>query len=336
MSRNVTLAEVAQAAGVSISTVSRIVNGSAGVKDAKAERVRDAIQRLGYRPNTLARSLVTGRSNSIGVLTQDIASPHYGATLIGIERGLGGTAYSPLFISGHWLSTDEERAVDSLLDRRVAGLIVLGGTLSASDLRRLAAQLPLAVLGHQIELSDLGGISVKLDNHQPAYDMTAHLLGRGHRRIGFIMGPEDHSDAQQRRAGYRAALEAYGLTFEESLVVNGDFNEGSGQVATQLLLRRHPELTAIFASNDQMAYGARLALHRLGLRVPDDISLVGFDDLPGTSFMIPPLTTVRQPMQEIGEWLAKSVVARLSGEEVAPLEVQMSLQFRESVANWRN
>lgn len=332
MTRNVTLAEVAKAAGVSISTVSRIVNGSAGVRDAKAARVRDAISALGYRPNTLARSLVTGRSNSIGVLTQDIASPHYGATLVGIEKGLSGTAYAPLFISGHWLASDEERAVDLLLDRRVAGLIVLGGALPDDDLKRLATQLPLAVLGRQLDLSAQGGTSVALDNFQPAHALVSYLLARGHRRIGLIMGPGEHADAQQRLSGYRAALEEHGLPFLESLVVQGDFHEGSGQVATQFLLARHPELTAIFASNDQMAYGARLALHRLGLRVPEDISLVGFDDLPGVTYMIPPLTTVRQPMQEIGEWLARFIVGQLSGEPVPPLDVKLELQLRESVA----
>lgn len=331
----VTLAEVAREAGVSPSTVSRIVNGTAKVKDSKAEQVRRAIEKLGYRPNTFARSLVTGASGTVGVLTQDISSPFYNDALSGIERGLMGSGYTPLTVSGHWRSADDQRAVEMMLGRRIEALIVLGGALGDQELTELAQQLPVAVMGRTLDLSAWGGVSLSLDNRRATQELVSHLLDRGHRRIGFIMGPQDHTDAHERLAGYKAALAERGIAFVPTLVVQGDFHEPSGLIGTQQLVAQHPDMTAIFSSNDQMAYGARLALHRLGLRVPEDMSLVGFDDLPGSAYTTPPLTSVRQPMAEIGDWLARFVVARLQGEEIEPFEPQLELHLRESVATRR-
>ncbi|MEW6420706.1 MAG: substrate-binding domain-containing protein [Deinococcota bacterium] len=328
----VTLAEVAREAGVSPSTVSRILNGTAQVKATKVAQVRAAIEKLGYKPNAFARSLAKGASSSVGVLTQDIASPFYGDALGGIERGLMGSGYSPLIISGHWRTDEEEHAIELFMSRRVEALIVLGGHLPEEELRQLAQQLPVAVLGRPVDLASPGSISLALDNRRAAYDLVTYLLDRGHRRIGHIMGPQDHVDARDRLDGYRQALEDRGLPFQPSLVVQGDFHEPSGLIGTQQLLAQHPDMTAIFSANDQMAYGARLALYRLGLRVPEDMSLVGFDDLPGSAYTTPPLTSVRQPMAEMGHWLARFVVAQLTGQATEPFQPQMELRLRESVA----
>lgn len=328
----VTLAEVAREAGVSPSTVSRILNGTAQVKAAKVTRVRAAIERLGYKPNAFARGLATGASGSVGVLTQDVASPFYGDALGGIESGLMGSGYSPLIVSGHWRTDDEEHAVELFMSRRVEALIVLGGRLPEDELRALAGQLPVAVLGRPVDLASPGSVSLSLDNHGAARGVVNYLLDRGHRRIGHIAGPQDHADARDRLAGYRRALEDRGLPFQPGLVVQGDFHEPSGLIGARQLLAQHPDMTAIFSANDQMAYGARLALYRLGLRVPEDMSLVGFDDLPGSAYTTPPLTSVRQPMAEMGRWLARFVVARLTGQEVEPFEPELELRLRESVA----
>ncbi|MFC5848835.1 LacI family DNA-binding transcriptional regulator [Deinococcus petrolearius] len=335
MIRNVTLAEVAREAGVSPSTVSRILNGTARVKDDKEQSVRRAIDRLGYRPNAFARSLATGASGSVGVLTQDIASPFYNDALSGIERGLMGSGYSPIIISGHWRTDEEEHAVELLLARRVEALIVLGGELPDDELRSLADRLPVAVLGRPLDLGSYGGASIALNNRQAARDLVTHLLDRGHRVIGHIMGLADQEDAQERLGGYREALESRGVAYVPSLVVQGDFREPSGLIGMQRLLAAHPDITAVFCANDQMAYGARLALYRLGIRVPEDVSLVGFDDLPGSCYTTPPLTSVRQPMEEMGQWLARFVLGRLLGEAVPPFEPKLELQLRESVASRR-
>ncbi|MBB5233983.1 LacI family DNA-binding transcriptional regulator [Deinococcus budaensis] len=331
----VTLAEVAREAGVSASTVSRILNGTAQVKAAKAARVKAAIEKLGYKPNAFARGLVTGASGSVGVLTQDIASPFYGDALSGIESGLMGSGYSPMIISGHWRTDDEEHAVELLLSRRVEALIVLGGQLPEDELRELAGGLPIAVLGRRVEFASPTSTSLALDNQRAAYDLVNYLLDRGHRRIGHISGPQEHVDARDRLAGYRQALEERKLPFLPSLVAQGDFHEPSGLIGTQQLVAGHPDMTAIFSANDQMAYGARLALYRMGLRVPEDMSLVGFDDLPGSAYTTPPLTSVRQPMAEMGHWLARFVVAQLTGQPIEPFEPQLKLHLRESVATRR-
>ncbi|EYB68120.1 LacI family transcriptional regulator [Deinococcus phoenicis] len=328
----VTLAEVAREAGVSPSTVSRILNGTAQVKAAKVAQVKAAIEKLGYKPNAFARSLATGASGSVGVLTQDIASPFYGDALGGIESGLMGSGYSPLIISGHWRTDDEEHAIELFMSRRVEALIVLGGHLPEHELRQLAQQLPVAILGRRVDLPSAGSISLALDNQRAAYDVVNYLLDRGHRRIGHLSGPRDHADALARLAGYRQALEDRGFPFQPGLVVQGDFHEPSGLIGTQQLVAQHPDMTAIFSANDQMAYGARLALYRMGLRVPEDMSLVGFDDLPGSAYTTPPLTSVRQPMAEMGHWLARFVVAQLTGQEITPFQPQLELRLRESVA----
>ncbi|MBZ9752370.1 LacI family transcriptional regulator [Deinococcus sp. HMF7604] len=335
MTRAVTLSEVAREAGVSPSTVSRILNGTARVNDDKARQVRQAIEKLGYTRNAFARSLATGSSGIVGVLTPDIASPFYNDALSGIERGLMGSGFSPLIISGHWRTGEEEHAVSLLLNRRVEGLIILGGQMPDHEIREVAARLPVGVLGREVDLKDWGGVALTMDNRQSARDLVTYLVGRGHRIIGHISGPQDHTDARDRLRGYREALEECGLRFQPSLVVQGDFQEPSGLIGMQRLLNRHADLTAIFAANDQMAYGARLALHRLGLRVPEDMSLIGFDDLPGSSYTTPPLSSVRQPMAEMGQWLARYVLGRLRGETPEPFAPRQELMLRESVASRR-
>ncbi|MFC3859658.1 LacI family DNA-binding transcriptional regulator [Deinococcus antarcticus] len=331
MQRQVTLAEVAREAGVSPSTVSRILTGSARVRSDKEIQVRQAIEKLSYRPNTFARGLVTGSSGSVGVLTQDIASPFYNDALSGIERGLLGSGYMPLFASGHWRQGDEEHVVQLLLRRRVDALIVLGGCLPDQELLQLATQLPVAVQGRALDLSAHGGTSIALNNREAARELVLYLLERGHRAIGHIMGRADHGDAQARLAGYKDALQEKDIPFVPSLVVQGDFLEPSGLIGMQQLLAAHPEMTAVFCSNDQMAYGARLALYRRGIRVPEDLSLVGFDDLPGSAYTTPPLTSVRQPMEELGFWLARFVLSRLTGGELEAFVPQLELKLRESV-----
>lgn len=330
--RAVTVVEVAREAGVSPSTVSRIMNGTARVAPDKQRSVEQAVQRLGYRPNMMARNLVRGNSRTVGVLTQAIGSPFYNGALHGIEDGLMPHGYAPLIVSGHWHSDQEGHAIELLLGRRVEALIVLGGSVPEAELHEVAGSLPVVVLGRRIARPDFAGHSLALDNFGGARRATAHLIERGHRAIGHIMGLPEHLDAQDRLAGYRAALESHGLPFDPQLVVQGDFQEASGLLGMQRLLEQNLPITAVFCANDQMAYGARLALYRRGIRVPDDLSLVGFDDLPGSLYGSPPLTSVRQPMHDLGLRLAEFVLARLRGETPALSAPPLDLIVRESTA----
>lgn len=333
MEPTVTLAQVARAAGVSASTVSRILNGTATVSAEKREAVERTLTRLSYRPNVLARGLASGKTMSIGVLTQDISSPFYGDTLRGLERGLAQSGYHPLVISGHWRAQEEMEAIDFLVSRQVDAVVVLGGVAPDDKLHEVAAGLPLVALGRSVP--GLEGQCLRLDNRSGAYAATRHLIELGHRTIAHIAGVPSHRDAQDRLAGYRAALSDAGLPFDPELVLEGDFLEQSGFLAATRLIEGRRMFTAVFAANDQMAYGVRLALHRRGLRVPDDVSLVGFDDLPGSSFTTPPLTTVRQPTYEMGLAAAGCVLRMLQGEAPGLPPLGVHLVMRESTARRR-
>ncbi|PTA69253.1 LacI family DNA-binding transcriptional regulator [Deinococcus arcticus] len=332
MTHTVTLVQVARAAGVSPSTVSRVLNGTAQVSEIRAALVRRAVDHLGYTHRAASPRPVTGPSGLIGVLTPDLGSPFYTDALKGIERGLLDSGYSPLVVSGQGRPGAEAHALRVLLGRRVEGLLLLGGGLPDGQLQAVAARVPVGVLGRQVNLSAWGGVCLTLDQRPAARDLVTYLVGRGHRVIGHISGPPEHADARERLGGYREALEECGLRFQPSLVVQGDFQEASGVIAMQRLLQRCPQVSAVFCANDQMAYGARLALHRLGRRVPQDLSLIGFDDLPGSAYTTPPLSSVRQPMAEMGRWLARAVLARLRGEPADPLTPRPELMLRESVA----
>ncbi|MBA4176155.1 MAG: transcriptional regulator [Leptothrix sp. (in: Bacteria)] len=311
-SGTVTLGMVAAAAGVSPSTVSRILNGTAVVSEDKRTAVDDAIARLGFVPNPVARGLAGGRTLSIGVVTQAIDSPFYGGALRGIEEQLGRAGYSPLFVSGHWNATEEARCIDTLRSRRVDGIIVLTGRLSDAALADCARHLPVVVTGRKLTAPGL--YALHFDNFEGGRLATHHLLSQGHRQIAFISGEPRHPDAKERLRGYRAALEAAGLPFDPALVMPGNYTEDSGRMAVERLLDSRVAFTAAFAANDQMAYGAALALHRRHLHVPGDISLVGFDDLQSSVYTIPPLSTVHHPVFELGQQAAIAMLQLLAGE----------------------
>jgi LacI family transcriptional regulator len=315
----VTLEMVARASGVSPSTVSRILNGTAIVSDDKRAAVDQAIAELGFVPNPIARGLAGGRTLSVGVITQAIDSPFYGVALRGIEEGLGRAGYSALFVSGHWNADEEKRCIETLRQRRVDGLIILHGRLGNATLRTVAKTLPTVITGRALKAPNL--YALDFDNVEGARQATQHLLDLGHRDIAHIAGDLAHPDAELRLRGYRLALEAAGRPFRPELVLPGMYFEDSGRLAVERLLESRQRFSAIFAANDQMAFGAAVALHAHGLRVPDDVSLVGFDDLAGAAHVVPPLTTVHQAGLELGRIAASSLLAMLGGQtpdEVLP------------------
>ena len=324
----VTLEQVALRAGVSPSTVSRILNGTAAVSADKQQAVANAIAQLGFVPNPVARGLAGGRTLSIGVVTQAIDSPFYGGALRGIEDALGAVGYSALFVSGHWNAAEEARCIETLRARRVDGIIVLTGRLSDAALRACAKALPVVVTGRSLKAPGL--FSLDFENFEGAVLAMQHLLSLGHRRIAFITGDPVHPDARERLRGYRAALEAAGVAFDPALVLPGQYHEESGRLAVERLLANGRRVTAIFAANDQMALGAALGLYHHGLRVPDEISLVGFDDLPGSMYAVPPLSTVHQPVQELGRLAAQAMLDLLAGRKPSAVMPPPEFVPRES------
>lgn len=333
MSTSITIHDIAREAGVSSSTVSRVLNGTAQVAPEKRDAVLAVVERHNYRPSSIARGLVHGRTAAIGVLTQSIASPFYGEILLGIEYGLAGSGYHVLFASGHWQTEAELAALDLLSGRRVDALIVLAGVIPDVDLRRVAADMPLVVIGRIV--AGIEDRCLRVDDEQAAYEATRYLIELGHRRIAHVAGPHLHQDALDRRAGYTRALREAGLAAEPQLVVEGDYTEQSGLLAIEALISRATTFSAIFAGNDQMAYGARLALYRHGIRVPDDVSLIGFDDQPASAYTTPPLTTVRQPTHRMGQAAAEALLRMLASEPANLATCVTELVRRESAARRR-
>jgi LacI family transcriptional regulator len=331
--KTVTLEQVARLAGVSPSTVSRILNGTAVVSDDKRHAVDDAVRKLGFVPNPMARGLAGGRTLSVGVVTQAIDSPFYGGTLRGIEDSLAEAGYSALFVSGHWDPAAEARCIDTLRSRRVDGIIVLTGRLSGIALRALSKTLPVVVTGRKLQAPNL--VALDFDNCAGARLATRHLIELGHERIAFIAGDPVHPDAQQRHKGYIEALIEAGLSYDQALVRQGHFHEEDGRAAVDALVAARTPFTALFSTNDQMAMGALLALHQHGLQVPRDVSLVGFDDLPASTYSVPPLTTVRQPAYAIGECAARAMLDLLRGVEPVVEMPPPTLVVRSSTARPR-
>jgi len=329
----VTLEMVAEHAGVSPSTVSRILNGTAVVSEHKRDAVNQAIAELGFVPNPVARGLAGGRTLSVGVVTQSIDSPFYGAALRGIEDELDKAGYSALFVSGHWNAAEEARCIDVLRSRRVDGIIVMTGRLSDQALRTCAKALPVVVTGRTLKAAGL--FSLNFDNVGGARMATEHLIGLGHRRIACITGDPAHPDAIERLRGYANALADAGIAYEPGLVAQGQFHEESGRIAMEHLLESRQRFSAVFACNDQMAFGAALALHRRGLHVPDDLSLVGFDDLAGANYAIPPLSTVHQPGYELGRIAAGAMLQLLAGEKPGATIPAPQFVARESTRRLR-
>lgn len=324
----VTLEMVAQMAGVSPSTVSRILNGTAVVSDVKKQAVDEAIATLGYVPNPVARGLAGGRTLSIGVITQAIDSPFYGASLRGIEDELDPAGYSPLFVSAHWNADLEVRHIDMLRSRRVDGIIVLTGRLNDQALKAYAKSLPFVVTGRAIKGPGL--FALNFDNFKGGLLATRHLIELGHQHIAFIAGDPEHPDAMERLQGYQAALKEAGLVFDPALVIPGQYHEESGLLAVDTLLATGKRFTAIFAANDQMAVGAALGLHRHGLRVPHDVSLIGFDDLPASLYSVPPLSSIHHPAYEIGRQAASAMLQLVSGKKPDLAVSEPVLVARES------
>jgi LacI family transcriptional regulator len=321
----VTLLEVARVAGVSASTVSRILNGTAKVAPGKREAVEQAIAQLNFKPNLFARSLKTGITMTVGVLTQSIESQYYSRALKGIEVGLQESGHSSIIVSGHWQADTDLASLKVLIARRVDGLIILTGCVDDAAVLEVARNQPVVITERSLQGPNV--CSIKLDQRRGGYLATQHLLKLGHTRIAHIAGVQHRPDAEERYQGYLQAHQEAGLTVDPALVVQGDFTDQGGRRALHHLLAAGGPFTAVFCCNDESAMGARLALFEKGIQVPQDISLVGFDDLPISSYMTPPLTTVRQPVFEVGLYAAHKLLNMMGypAEQVVipPLELMV-------------
>jgi LacI family transcriptional regulator len=326
----VTMQQVAEEAGVSISTVSKVINGRYGVSTETVEHVTEVIQRLGYEASLVARSLRNRRTNVIGVLVMDF-EPFSTEVLKGVADAVHGSGYELIAYSagGHveaqvgW----ERRSLSRLM-----GSLVDGAVLVTPTVTDVLADGPVVAVDPHTGPSRLA--SVAADNLQGARLGVEHLLGLGHTRIGMITGRSDLLSAQQREQGYREALAAAGLHVDEGLVRPGGFEPELAREAAHELLSLPEPPTAVFAANDLSALTTLEVARELGLDVPRRLSVVGFDNIPESALTEPPLTTVEQPIRRMGQDAAAMLLALVSGEDVADLHrtLDTALVLRASTA----
>jgi LacI family transcriptional regulator len=290
--------EVALKAGVSVATVSRVINGTGPVAAETRSRIQDAIDKLRYVPHGAARSLITNQTDTVGVLLPDLHGEFFSEVIRGIDLAARRNAYHVL-VSGFHSDRSEIEAVLRAMRGRVDGLIVLSPDVDAQTLQRnLPDTLPVVLLNTPVDGATFD--SIQIDNFGGAYAMVRHLAGLGHHHIALIRGPKENVDAQERLRGYRDALRSLELEASSVLEIEGDFSEDSGYRAGRSLLKLQPRPTAVFAANDSMAIGCLFALREAGMRVPDDVALAGFDDIPIARYLTPSLSSVHVPIAELG------------------------------------
>ncbi len=329
--RPANMGDVARLAGVSHQTVSRVVNHSTNVSSSTRKRVQAAMKKLDYRPNPAAKILVTGRSRSLGVVSFNTRLFGPASTLAGIEQAAREVRYAVTVASLEAIDRQSVLdAIERLRDQRVAGIAVIAPTVTTFEaLQSVPTHTPLVAVEGDPYL-DVPVVAV--DQLLGAREATQHLLELGHRTVWHVRGPENWLEANGRVHGWQEALKDAGITPPKTILA-GDWSPASGYQAG-LTLADQKDVTAVFVANDQMAVGVLRALHERGRRVPDDISVVGFDDVPEAAYLNPPLTTVRQPFDEVGRRCLRLLLDQVeAGERIQRREiVRPQLITRQSSA----
>lgn len=311
-----TIRDVSRKARVSVATVSRVLNNQPGYSEETRQRVLAAIEALGYQPNQVARGLVSRKTRTIGVMFPTVSSMFSAALLQGIEGEAHLRDYGVFVCNIGEHGNRFDRVIGMLAEKRVDGLLFVSEWLGESFAERLGE------LNIPVVLVSTGGPGspfpyVKADDFRAAFQATTHLLEAGHRRIGMVSGPpEDAIAGGPRIEGYRHALRAYGLVPSDRDMAVGRFDFYSGLEAAEQLLDRAPDLTAVFAASDEMAAGVLACCYRRGIRVPDTLSVIGYDNLAVAEMTSPPLTTVAQPLEQMGRTAMEMLLAMLDGAPV--------------------
>ena len=335
MKQQVTIRDVARHAGVSVATVSHVINETHYVTPELHERVFDAVRTLNYRPNKLARALSRKAIPLLALIVPDISNPYWSAVARAVQDVTDQHDYSVIVCSSDGLPEREARFLRSL-SGWVSGMILHPYHLTSEHVSRLSGdQVPVVILG---DFTSPGKRPAHWDqvtsgNLQGAQAAVEHLIQLGHRRIGFIQGTDGTPSSLRRMAGYRAALEQAGLPIDETLLVPGDYTQSGGRRAMAILLERAERPTAVFCANDLSAFGAMQAAQMRGFAIPADLSIVGFDDIDEAATSSPPLTTISQPPRLVGTLTAETLIERLGGRaEPLRRSIPGALVIRQSTA----
>ena len=329
--RAASISDVARESGVSIFTVSAVVNNKSHVGKNLRERVENAIRKLNYRPNLIARSLIKQKTQTIGMVVTDIANPFFPMVVRGAEDAAQRHGYNLLLCNSDDILEKEEKALELLLSKRVDGILL---TKAAGDLRPSLRQMikevnvPFVLVMRTFP--SLTKDAVINDDYQGAYEAVRHLARAGRRRIGLISGPMKISNAKERWRGFRDALEAEKLPYDPQLVVEGDYRIESGFRAGHAMLSHRPD--GIYVANHLMTIGLLKAADEIGLMCPEDFGLVSFDDYPWLGVFRPRLTTVELPKHQLGSEAAELLIQRIAGDHSSPIlrKLQPELRIRES------
>lgn len=307
---SVTIRQVAHAAGLSVATISRVLNGKGPVREETRRKVREAAAALRWTPHGAARSLTTNETKTIGVVLPDIHGEFFSEVIRGIDVTARRNGFHVLVSSSHSDRAETEDVLRAMRGR-VDGVVVMSPTIPARALtENLPADLPVVLLNC---VAGKGFDSMSVDNYGGATAMVRHLLALGRRHIAFLAGPAGNHDAAERRRGWRRAVRAAGATPPEGWEIPGDFGEESGFRAARLILELAPRPTAVFAANDAMAIGCLAGLQSAGVSVPEEIAVTGFDDIPFARYSAPPLTTVHVSIGDLGARAMERLLAAIDG-----------------------
>ncbi len=327
--RRPTIRDVARAAKVSVGTVSSVINNSAQVAPDTRRRVQSLIAELGYEPNNTARMFRSGRISSIGVIVPDLQNPYFAAVAQGIEKAATKSDVLLVLCLTYAEIEREEYFAQVLRNQRLDGVIYLSGTgLPSRSLQQLAERGNVVFVDERLPGIDLPFVSA--DNRAGARKLASHVLSAGHRRIAIIGGPPRLWTSEQRLAGYREAIAAAGLDPDAVPVSEGDYSENSGRIAAARLLGQPASIrpTALICANDMMAIGAIHACRDLGLGIPSQVSIAGFDDIPAAELLNPPLSTVGQPGELMGGAAAELLLHRIGVRAIPPERTEFPTIFR--------
>ena len=330
-----TIKDVAKRAGVAPITASRVVNNSGYVSQEKRERVENAIAELGYVPNTLARSLRSRRTNTLALVLTDITNPFWTTVARGVEDAASAAGLNVIFCNTDESEEEQDRYLKVLLQKQVDGILLAPAHSSHEQVASiLSRNIPVVIIDRRIDGVEVD--TVYCDSEGGAYELVGHLISLGHKRIAMLNGPTDVATATDRLAGYKRALAEANIESEGSLMFCGGFDIDSGYNMAQKVLALSPRPTALFAANNFIAIGAIRAFRDAGLSIPENMAVVGFDDLPETLVIDPFLTSAAQPAYEMGRQATTLLLDRLSGkapDEIQEIVLPVELIIRQSSGN---
>ncbi|QGX41541.1 LacI family DNA-binding transcriptional regulator [Permianibacter aggregans] len=327
-----TIYEVSERAGVSLATVSRVINGTAKVSEKTRQRVMAAMKALNYRPNSAAQSLASNCYNSVGMLVSEVHGPFFGEMMSGVETVLRAAHKHVIIAAGHSDEQSEKEAIEFLRGRSCDALILHADAVSDQYLIDLAKEDDAFVVMNR-HIDAIADQCISLDNRHGGYLATKALLEQGHRKIAYIAGPLKKTDAKERLQGHKKALREFDVAFDAALMREGDFESASGAQAMSELLKAGKKFTAVVCGNDEMACGAMNTARDAGLQLPEDLSIIGFDNVIMSRYTFPHLSTIDYPIGEMGRMAAKWVLKNIYQQDDIDIihHFEPSLILRDSV-----